>query len=346
MFVSKLVIVFHLQSEHFASQEGARHASTRRRKIRMPLAKRFIILQTNMKVFVTGASGYIGSNIVEQLVASGHTVTALVRSPSAVDKVTSLGATPIQGDHTDLELLRQSVKDVDAAIHTAFNHSLFTQPNGFAQVFEQDRAVISTICDTFIGTGKTFVNSSGVLGNATDDEFSEKEEGLAFGLRFLSEKLLFSYAERGVRTINIRLSPVVHGGNKENAFIAGMIAAAKKSGFAGYVGEGANIWPAVHVKDAAALYALALTSEKVKPGSNLNAVAETGTSTKEIAEFIAQKLGVKAKSVDPADAAAHWGFIAGFIQSGRKTTTKYTREWTGWEPKGPGLFEDLEDYMF
>ncbi|KAH8814498.1 putative polysaccharide synthesis protein [Flagelloscypha sp. PMI_526] len=299
-----------------------------------------------MKVFVTGASGYVGSHIVEQLVASGHIVTALVRSPSGVEKIKALGATPIQGDFTNLELLRQSVKDVDAVIHTAFNSSVFSQPGGFAQAFEQDRAVISTICDVFIGTGKTFVNSCGTLGNVTEDEFSEKQEGGWWSIRTPSEKLLFSYAERGVRVINIRLSPIVHGDGQEHVFIAPQIEIAKKSGFVGYVGEGANVWPAVYVKDAATLYSLALTSERVKPGSHLNAVAETETSTKEIAEFIAKKLGLETKSIALADAAAHWGFLGGVLQSGGRITTKYTREWTGWEPHGPSLFEDLEEYTF
>ncbi|KAH8814516.1 hypothetical protein DL96DRAFT_1684826 [Flagelloscypha sp. PMI_526] len=212
-----------------------------------------------MKVFVTGASGFIGSHVVEQLVASGHTVTGLVRSSSAVEKVKALGATPIQGDFTNFELLRQSLSIMVSSAN----------PNGFVKALEQDRAVISTICDVFVGTGKTFINSSGTLGNATADEFQRD--------------------------------------NRDG-----------------------------HVKYSSAF----------KSGSHLNGVAEEGISTKEIAEFIGQKLGLETKSIAPADAEAHWGFLAVILQSGRSITSRYTREWTGWEPKGRSLFEDLEKYTF
>ncbi|KAH8814513.1 hypothetical protein DL96DRAFT_1623992 [Flagelloscypha sp. PMI_526] len=162
------------------------------------------------------------------------------------------------------------------------------------------------------------------------DEFSPIPEGF----RGPAEKILLSYSERGVRTINIRLPPLVHSAGSEHPFVTGQIAAAKKSGFVGYVGEGKNVWPAAHAKDAGALYVLGLTSEK------------EGIPTKDIAEFIAKKMGLEAKSVAPAEAQAHFGFLGFILQGGRKITTKYTREWTGWEPTGPGLFEDLDTYNY
>ncbi|KAH8814528.1 NAD-dependent epimerase/dehydratase [Flagelloscypha sp. PMI_526] len=286
-----------------------------------------------MKVFVTGGSGLVGSNVVEHLVAAGHTVTGLARSEASASKLTSLGATP-------------TASAADAVIHCAFNHETFMKPNGMVQPNEEDRAAITAMCDALVssGPGKTFINSSAILTNITDDEFSPIPEGPA-GPRGPAEKLLLSYSERGVRTINVRLSPV-HCAGYEQTFLAAMIGIAKKNGFVGYVGEGTNVWPAVHAKDAGALYVLGLTSEKVKSGSNLNAVAEAGIPTKEIVEFIAKKMGLEAKSIPPAEAQAHFGFLGFALQAGRKITTKYTREWTGWEPTGPGLFEDLETYNF
>jgi nucleoside-diphosphate-sugar epimerase len=129
-------------------------------------------------------------------------------------------------------------------------------------------------------------------------------------------------------------------------FISGQVGIAKKSGFVGYVGEGNNVWPSVHVQDAATLYVLALTSDKVKAGSNLHAVANEGVPTKEIAEFIAKKTGLETKSIPPAEAMGHWGFLGMVLSIGGKTTTKLTQEWTGWEPKQQGLFEELESYTF
>ncbi|KAH8814536.1 NAD-dependent epimerase/dehydratase [Flagelloscypha sp. PMI_526] len=270
-----------------------------------------------MKVFITGASGYIGSNIVEQLISSGHTVTGLVRSPSSAEKVASLGATAVEGSQTDIELLRQCAADADAAIHCAFNVALIHQGK-LAQVFEEDRTVISTICDVFIGTGKTFINSCGTFGNVSEDEFSERKGEGMFGERTLSEKLLFTYADRGVRTINIR-----------------QIATAKESGFVGYVGEGANVWPAVHVKDAAALYCSSFDRREGQARIEPQWHCRGGEfQPRRLPEFIAKKMGLETKSIATADATAHWGILAGIVQSGGKITNKYTTEWTGWDPKG------------
>ncbi|KAH8814512.1 hypothetical protein DL96DRAFT_415039 [Flagelloscypha sp. PMI_526] len=236
-----------------------------------------------MKVFITGGSGLIGSYIVEQLVAAGHTVTSLARSDASASKLTSLGATPVRGTHTELSILAENAAAADAVIHCAFNHGIFLQPNGIVQANEEDRAAITAMCDALVssGSGKTFINSSGLISNIAGDEFSAKAEG-PHALRALSEKILLGYSERGIRTINIRLATIVHSATSEHPFITGQIAAAKKNGFVGYVGEGSNVWPAVHAKDAGALYALALTSDKIKSGSNLNGIAEGGVQRRRL----------------------------------------------------------------
>ncbi|KAH8814544.1 NAD-dependent epimerase/dehydratase [Flagelloscypha sp. PMI_526] len=264
-----------------------------------------------MKVFVTGATGFLGSNIVKQLIAAGHTVTGLARSDASAEKLTSLGGIPVRGTHTDLETLAEASKNADAVIHTAFNHALFAQPNGFIQACEEDRAAIKAIHSS---------TASGTLGTAGEEETSGK-----------SEAVVASYADRGVRGINLRLSPI-------HMFITGQVGVAKKSGFVGYVGEGSNVWPSVHVQDAATL---AFTA-----GSNVHAVANEGVPTKEIAEFIAKKMGLETKSIAPDAAVGHWGFLGMVLISGGKTTTKLTQEWTGWTPKEQGLFEELESYTF
>ncbi|KAH8833404.1 hypothetical protein DL96DRAFT_1585979 [Flagelloscypha sp. PMI_526] len=301
-----------------------------------------------MKVFLTGGTGRIGSHIVEHLVAAGHTVTALARSDSSAEKLLSLGATTIvRGSHTDLTVLSQAAAESDAVLHCAFNHDIIFQPNGYAMACEEDRAAITAMCDALVesGTGKTFINSSGTLGNLTEDEMSAKAETQdPAGFRQLSEKLVVSYVDRGVRGINLRLAPVTHGEGSEHPFITNQIQVAKKVGFAGYIGEGSNVWPAAHAKDAAALYVLALTAEKVKPGANLNGIAEEGIPTREIAEFIGRKLGVESKSVPPEEAMNQWGPFSQILGSGGKITNQLTREWTGWTPTGPGLFEAMEDY--
>ncbi|KAH8828907.1 putative UDP-glucose 4-epimerase [Flagelloscypha sp. PMI_526] len=230
-----------------------------------------------MKVFVTGASGFIGSNI------------GSLASDKSAEKVTTLGAYTHSWHPTpDLDVLRQASSDADAIIHTAFNHEVFTQPNGYIQ------APSSTPPSALFP--RLWWRATPIVGF----EESTCDSPLSFT-----------------------------GQGKEHMFISGQVGIAKKSGF-----------------DAATLYVLALTSDKVKAGSNLHAVANEGVPTKEIAEFIAKKTGLETKSVPPAEAMGHWGFLGMVLSIGGKTTTKLTQEWTGWEPKQQGLFEELESYTF
>ncbi|KAH8806946.1 NAD-dependent epimerase/dehydratase [Flagelloscypha sp. PMI_526] len=301
-----------------------------------------------MKVFVTGGSGRIGSNVVEQLVAAGHTVTGLARSEASASKLVSLGATPVHGTHTSLSVLAEAASAADAVIHCAFNHDVLLSgtPNGLEQANDEDRAAITAMCDALLssGSGKTFINSSGLLINITEDEFSPIPEGSLHAARGLAEKLLLTYSDKGVRTINIRLSPVVHSADAEHIFIMGLIAAAKKNGYVGNVDGANNVWPAAILQHFMSLHSPLV--QKVKSGSNLNGAVEEGIPTRDITEFIAKKMGLETKNVPPAEAIDRLGFVGMVLQKGRKVTNKYTKEWTGWEPTGPGLFEDLETYSF
>jgi nucleoside-diphosphate-sugar epimerase len=297
-----------------------------------------------MKIFITGASGFVGSNIVRLLVADGHSVTGLARSDASADKIASLGATPVRGTHTDLDVLRNAASEADATIHCAFNHDdAFSKPTGFIQACDEDRAAIAVICDVLCDTGKTFINTSGTMGNLGPDETSAKHIGPEMP-RGLSENLTLSYAKRGVRALVIRLAPIVHGQGKEHPFIATQIAVAKESGFAGNVGE--TKWPAVHVEDAARLFVLALDEGKAPSGSSLHAVGEEGVLTRDIAEFIGRKLGVETRKVEAADAMAHWGFVGQILCLGSPATAVLTRQWTGWAPKEQGLFSAIEGYAY
>jgi nucleoside-diphosphate-sugar epimerase len=272
-----------------------------------------------MRVFVTGGSGFCGSAVIPQLIAAGHTVSAIARSDKSADKLKSWGvSTVVKGDIVDLEILSEQAKNSEA------------------------------LCDGLLagnGTNKTFVGTSGTLGLTGLDESSTMAASPHMP-RYLSDQLTMSYKEKGLRVMIVRLSPVVHGPGKENEhpFVTGQIAATKKAGFAAYVEGGSNLWPSVHVKDAASLYVLGL--EKAPSGVSLHGAAEEGIPTKEIAEFIAKKMGVEAKNVNREEAMAHFGWLGMIMQLGGKVTTEKTREWTGWKPVEYGLFEELENYTY
>jgi nucleoside-diphosphate-sugar epimerase len=299
-----------------------------------------------MHVFVTGGSGLVGTALIPQLVAAGHSVTALARSDKSAAVVSKLGATPVTGTHTDIAALTAAASKADAAIHLAFNHEI-AFAGGMEQACDEDRAAITAICDALIAGGssnKVFINTSGTLGSLGSDELSAKVVS-ALSHRARSEHLTTEYAAKGIKTYNLRLCPVVHGPGHEHPFISAQIAVAKKNKEAAYVGEGKNVWPSVHVKDAAALYVLALDPKNTIPnGANLHAVHEEGIPTREIAEFVGKKLNVPVKSVTPEEAGQGYGFIGILMTLDNRTSHKLTTQWTGWNPKEYGLFQELEGY--
>lgn len=301
-----------------------------------------------MHVFITGGSGLIGSAIVPQLIAAGHQVSALARSDASARKLQGLGATTVQGTHTDLDVLSSASRAADAVLHLAFNHDLMFTGQG-AKACEEDRAAISAICDALVesstqGQKKAFVNSSGTLGSTGPDEYATKPDAPGME-RGQSEIITRDYAKAGLHAINIRLAPVVHGPQKEHPFVSTQISVAKKNGYVAYIGDGSQRWSALHVEDAAALYVLALT--KGPSGSNFHAVDEEIT-VKDIASFISKKLGgLEMKSLTTEQATdAGYGFMAMIMSFDAPTTARLTKEWTGWQPKQYGLLKEMEQYSY
>ncbi|KAJ3158305.1 hypothetical protein HDU86_003014 [Geranomyces michiganensis] len=299
-----------------------------------------------MHVFVTGGSGLVGSEVVPLLVAAGHNVRALARSEKSSNTVSTLGATPVLGSHTQTEILAEEAAKADAVIHLAFNHEAAFS-GGMEQACDEDRSAITAICDALLLAGssasqKIFVNTSGTFGNSGPDELSHKVI-TPLSHRARSEHLTADYATKGIKAYNLRLAPVTHGPAQPHPFISTQIAVAKKNKQAAYIAQGTNVWPAVHVKDAAKLYVLALDPKsRIPNGANLHAVAEA-LPTRKIAEFIGQKLNVPAKNVTPEEAgAAGYGFIGMLMAMDNPTTHGLTSEWTGWTANEYGLIEELE----
>lgn len=290
-----------------------------------------------MKIFITGGTGHIGSATIPHLLASGHTVSVLTRSPKSAEAAKALGCEPIMGTHLDLSTLSSAAANADAVIHLAFNHDDFSD---FPKVCAEDRAAISAMCDTL--TGKPFVCASGTLMTAGETEECGKIPIEAMP-RWKSEDLVKEYSAKGVKGMIVRFPPVVHGPDRQHPFIAAQIEGAKKAGSAGYIGEGKQVWPSCHVDDTGKLVALAL--EKGMAGV-YHAVAEEGIEIKDIAEFIAGKLGVEAKSISKEEAAERYAFVGALMDMDNRSTSDITKENLGWKPVGCGLLEEMQGYTF
>ena len=296
-----------------------------------------------MRVFLTGATGFIGSAIVSELKAAGHEVLGLARNDAAADKLTRWGVAVHRGDVTEPEGLAAAARACDGVIHCAFIHD-FTQ---FEQNGLIDVAAVKAMASALEGTGKPLVVTSGTLLAALMAPGQEANEAIltpdgAPG-RAGSEVLARTMAERGVRTSIVRLAPSVHGVSPDGpraGFGSVLIETARQRGVAAYVGDGANRWPAVHRLDAARLFRLAL--EKATPVQRLHGVAESVT-TRAIAETIGAGLGVPVRSIAPAAAAEHFGFLGAFASLDNPTSNATTCETLGWRPDGPDLLTDLSE---
>jgi nucleoside-diphosphate-sugar epimerase len=290
-----------------------------------------------MRVFVTGATGFIGSEVVRELIEAGHQVVGLTRSDAGAEALARAGAEVYRGDLEDLDSLRRGAELSDGVIHTAFNHDF----SKFLANCEQDRRVIEAIGDVLAGSDRPLIITSGTgMGNAvpgqpaTEDNFNRSHPNP----RKASELAGVSVAERGVNVSVVRL-PQVHDPVKQG-LITYAVNLAREKGASAYVGDGLNRWPAVHVLDAARLYKLAL--EKGEAGSRYHAVAEEGVRVRDIAEVIGRGLKVPAVSLSPEEAPAHFGWLAAFVGIDMPASSAQTQERLGWYPTGPGLVADLE----
>ena len=291
-----------------------------------------------MRVFVTGASGWIGSAVVDELLATGHEVTGLARSDASAAKLAAKGAEVRRGDLDDLAGIRAGAEAADAVIHLANKHD-FANP---AVSNAAERAAVETIGDALSGSGRPLLLASGVAGIRQGRPATEADASPFHGPdspRGGAENLALEYADRGVRPVSLRFSPTVHG-TGDHGFIAVLSAIAREKGVSAYPGDGTNRWAAVHVTDAARMVVLGL--EKAPAGTRLHAVAEEGVPTKVIAEAIGRAFDLPVASVDPDDVAAHYGWIGGFFAMDLAATSAATRELLGWEPSGPTLIEDLD----
>ena len=290
-----------------------------------------------MRVFVTGASGWIGAAVVPELIVAGHHVVGLARSDDAAVALAAAGVEVRRGSLDDLESLRAGARDSDGVIHLAFNHD-FSDRAGAGRT---ERAAVETLGNALAGSDHPFLFASGVA-MAPGRMLTERDASPMSGPdspRGGGEQLAFEYVERGVRSVSLRFAPTVHG-DGDHGFISTLVGIAREKGISGYVGDGSNRWPAVHRLDAARLVALAL--DKAPAGSVLHAVAEEGVAAREIAEVIGRHLDVPVVSVTPADAAGHFGWIGAIFALDVPASSTLTQELLGWAPTHPGLIEDLE----
>lgn len=295
-----------------------------------------------MRVFVTGASGHVGSAVVPELLQAGHEVVGLARSDASAAVLRSRGATVRRGDLDDLDGLRDAAADADGVIHLAFKHDAMLAGD-FDTAAGADLAATRAIADALAGTGKPFVTTSGTallaqLGLTRPGTEDDVAEG---GYRIDAENEVVSLAERGIRASVVRLPPVVHSAADKHGFVPTLIAVARRTGVAGYLGDGSNRWPAGHTLDVGNLYRLAL--EKAPDGSRLHGVGDEGIPLRQLAEVIGRQLDVPVASIPAERAQAHFGWLGGFAGVDNPASSARTRELLGWEPVHPGLLADLAE---
>ena len=287
-----------------------------------------------MRYFVTGASGWIGSAVVAELIEAGHEVVGLARSDASAERVRALGADVHRGELDDLESLVAGAAASDGVVHLGYNHD-FSRMGEAAQT---DLAAINAIGGALEGTDRPLLIASGTLGLATGRVATEEDSAdPSSHPRIAGAQAALGFAERGVRSIVARFAPTVHGPG-DPGFVAVLVAKARETGVAGYVGDGANRWPAVHRLDAARLVRLAV--EGAPAGSVVHATAEEGIPTVQIAEAIGRALGIETASVAPE----HFDWLGPFFAADVPASSARTRALLGWEPREPGLLEDIPSY--
>ncbi|HEY5343788.1 MAG TPA: SDR family oxidoreductase [Solirubrobacteraceae bacterium] len=303
-----------------------------------------------MRIFVTGASGWIGSAVVPELLGAGHEVIGLARSDASADALTAAGAEVHRGTLDDLDTLRDAAGASDGVIHLAFKHDLAFSGD-FQGAADADRRAVEAFGEALAGSDRPFVLASGLLG-LTPGHVATEQDGhgsqatataAAFGggpqARWETAEYTLSLASQGVRSSIVRLPPTNHG-DGDNGFLATLVGIARERGVSGYIGDGANRWPAVHRLDSGRLFRLAL--EQAPAGSTLHAVAEEGVPIRDIAEVIGRHLDLPVVSISAEDAGEHFTWMAGFLGLDSPASGAWTRELLGWEPTQPGLIDDLD----
>ena len=294
-----------------------------------------------MRVFVTGASGHIGSALIPELVENGHEVVGLARSDRSAAVLEAAGAEVHRGDLDDLDGLREAAGAADGVVHLAFKHEAM-QSGDYLSAIADDLKAIEAMGAGLEGSGKPFVGTGGTLMLALSgikDSAGTEADVVTGGPRVDAELAVIGFAERGIRSSLIRLSPIVHSSLDHHGFAHTLIGIARDKGVSGYVGDGANRWPAVHTLDVARLYRLAL--ESAPAGSRLHGVADEGVPFRDIAGVIGRRLSLPVESVAPGDAGEHFGFLGGFAGLDNWTSSARTRKLLGWEPAHEGLIDDL-----
>lgn len=295
-----------------------------------------------MRVFVTGATGFVGFAVAKELIGAGHQVLGLARSEKGSESLASIGAQAHRGDLDDLEGLRSGAESADGVIHCAFNHDF----SKFAANCEQDRQVIEVIGSTLLSSRRPLVVTSGIGPLAPGRAATEEDPPMPATAAYprASEQTALLVGGRGVRTCVVRL-PQVHDPVKQG-FVSFLIAVAREKGVSAYVGDGLNRWSAGHLLDVARLYRLALEKAPFDKIERYHAVAEEGVPVKDIAEAIGRGLKVPVLSIAPDRAMRHFGFLGGFAGLDMPASSALTQERMGWHPTGPSLLADLEARRF
>jgi nucleoside-diphosphate-sugar epimerase len=287
-----------------------------------------------MRVFVTGANGFVGAAVVKQLISAGHQVLALARSDGAANSVVAAGAEVHRGSLEDLESLRRGAAAADGVIHTAFIHDF----NDYAPAAEKDKRAIETLGAALAGRGPLVVTSGTLLLQRKGPLATEEDTtGSVFPRK--SEEAAIATESRGANVSIVRLPPSVHG-EGDHGFVPALINIAQQKGVSAYVGDGLNRWPAVHRLDAACLYRLVL--EKASTGGSYHGIGDEGVPFRDIANVIARQLNVPVVSKSPEEATDHFGWLAHFVGIDCPASSAQTQRRLGWHPTRPGLILDLD----
>ena len=287
-----------------------------------------------MRVFITGASGWIGTALTRELVANGHHVTGLARSQDSAEKIRALGATAVLGDMLDHDLVVSEASKADATAHLAFTLDF----DEFDETIDNEVALLEKIGIALAGSGKAFIAASGtpILEGRVATEADRLDPAGPAGARVRTADAVLALSDRGIRSALVRMPRSVHGAGDRNGLIAALVGLDRQLGSAAYVGDGQNRWPAVHISDAARLLLLAI--EKAPAGSSLHAVGEEGVPLRWVAEAISAKTGLPATAVDPT----LLGVFGALLGGDQPASASVTRELVGWAPSGPTLLEDIE----